>query len=180
MVHVGIVHAHGIEGEFLACFAIGNGLRGLPPAVGGDPVGDEEDPRTVVGDAALAVQRLALTQQLDAFLDGLAHRGEALRLKLGGLELAGAGEVLRDQHGAEGDDGHFHALGTEAVGLQLFLEGLQAGVEFLDLASRHGAGDIQQQQAGAARLWVVSELGGGKGIGVGVHGVVSGKGIRAF
>ena len=99
---------------------------------------------------------------------------------MGGLELAGAGEVLRDQHGSEGDDGHFHALGAEAVGLQLFLEGLQAGVEFLDLAARHGAGDIQQQQAGAARLGVVSELGGGKGIGVGVHGVVSGKVIRAF
>jgi len=58
----------------------------------------------------------------------------ALCLQLGGLELAGAGEVLRDQHGSEGDDGHFHALGAETVGLQLFLEGLQAGVEFLDLA----------------------------------------------
>lgn len=90
----------------------------------------------------------------------------------GGLELAGAGEVLRALHGPEGDDGHFHALGAEAVGLQLFLEGLQAGIEFLDLVAGHGAGDIQQQQAGAARLGVIGELGSGKGIGFGVHGAV--------
>ena len=110
-----------------------------------------------------------MAQQVDGGFDGLAHGGEPLGVEFGRDEMGCADEVLVDLHVPEGDDGHFHPPGAEAVGLEGRFEALQALVQLLDAPAAHGGRDIEQEQAGAARFGVLDKFRQGKGIGVHVH-----------
>ena len=75
------------------------------------------------------------------------------------LELVGGDKILNDaDFVVESDHGDFSPERRQRVGGDLLFENLDPIVEGLNSAARHGARDVQQQDARATRLGVIDKF----------------------
>jgi hypothetical protein len=129
---VGAVDAHGKEHQRLGFLGGVHGLGGCRPLIGGGAIGDEEDPRPVVGHAVGLILLLPELDEIECLHDGFAHGRAAIGCQVRGREHVGGDEVLLDANRSERNDGNLDTLGAERIARQFLLELLEAGVELLD------------------------------------------------
>ena len=109
-LHIRPLNTDGKEGKLLIFFPLKHFVGGSLPLIGWCAIGDQENPRTIIGNTIGTIFTFPLLNHIQGFGNGSAHWCIALGKQDGREKISGAGKGLFHMHRAERHNAEFHSF----------------------------------------------------------------------